>query len=343
MSRLLFISIVMCAFFSCKNVKKQAIRDFNMVEIETILQDSLLNVRALEVTEGKVVIATSEGVTMIKDENVNKFVELFKRDTILKPNFRAIASNGNSIFTLSIASPSLLYKDGKLVYIEKHEKAFYDSISFWNENEGIAIGDQTDGCMSIIVTRDGGNTWEKQTCDIAPKVIDGEAAFAASDTNIAIVGDDTWVATGGKASRILYSSDKGNTWEVFDTPIIQGVETTGIYSIDFYDALNGFGIGGDYTKPKANELNKIKTTDGGKTWSIVAKGKSPGYRSCVQYVPNSDATKLVAIGFEGIDYSNDSGNKWKHLSDEGFYTLRFLNDSVAYAGGNGSVVKLKFK
>ena len=343
MSRLLFISVVMCTFFSCKNEKKETIRDFNTVAIETILQDSLLNVRALEITRGKVVIATSEGATLIKKDNSNKFVELFKRDTIHNPNFRALACTTNSVFTISIANPGLLYKNGVLVYKEKHENVFYDSIEFWNDNEGFAIGDQTDGCMSIIVTRDAGNTWEKQSCEIAPKVIEGEAAFAASDTNIAIVGDATWVATGGRASRILYSSDKGNTWVVFDTPIIQGIETTGIYSIDFYDALNGFGIGGDYTKPKANELNKIKTIDGGKTWSIVAKGESPGYRSCVQYVPNSDATKLVAIGFEGIDYSNDSGNNWKHLSDEGFYTLRFLNDSVAYAGGNGRVVKLKFK
>ncbi|WP_313791432.1 hypothetical protein [Lacinutrix neustonica] len=38
-----------------------------------------------------------------------------------------------------------------------------------------------------------------------PKAKEGEAAFAASDTNIAIVGDNTWVATGGKASRILFS------------------------------------------------------------------------------------------------------------------------------------------
>ena len=30
---------------------------------------------------------------------------------------------------------------------------------------------------------------------ILPKTKEGEAAFAASDTNIAIVGDKTWVAT----------------------------------------------------------------------------------------------------------------------------------------------------
>jgi len=314
-----------------------------MVEIETILQDSLLNVRALEITRENVVIATADGATMIKEENSNKFVELFKRDTIHKPNFRALACTTNSIFTVSIADPGLLYKNGILVYKEEHEKVFYDSVEFWNENEGIAIGDPTDECMSVIITRDRGASWSKLSCGIVPKAKDGEAAFAASDTNIKIVGNHTWIATGGKVSRIFYSSDKGKTWEVFDTPIIQGVETTGIYSIDFYDALNGFGIGGDYTKPKANELNKIKTIDGGKSWSIVAKGKAPGYRSCVQYVPNSGAKGLVAVGFKGIDYSNDSGNNWKHLSDEGFYTLRFLNDSTAYAGGNGRVVKLKFK
>ena len=63
----------------------------------------------------------------------------------------------------------------------------------------------------------------------------------------------------------------------------------------------------------------------------------------MQFVPNNDGNELVAIGFEGIDYSNDSGSNWKHLSDEGFYTIRFLNDSIAYAAGKGRVAKLNFK
>ena len=144
------------------------------------------------------------------------------------------------------------------------------------------------------------------------------------------------------AGRVYYSADKGNTWEVFDTPIVKTEETQGIYSIDFYDELNGFAIGGDYTKPDANAANKIRTTDGGKTWELVAENQNPGYRSCVQYIPGRAGKELVAIGFKGIDYSNDSGNTWKHLSDEGFYTIRFLNDSIAYAGGYGRVSKLKF-
>ena len=343
MSRLLFISVVMCAFFSCKNVKKLVVRDFNIVEIETILQDSLLNVRALEISGGNILIATSDGATMIKKESSNVFVELFKRDTIHKPNFRALACTTTSIFTISIENPGLLYKDGVLVYKEDHEKVFYDSIEFWNDNEGIAIGDQTDGCMSIIITRDGGETWEKQSGEIAPEVIEGEGAFAASDTNIAIVNDYTWVATGGIVSRILFSSNKGRSWEVYETPIVQGVASSGIYSIDFYDENTGFAIGGDYTQPEANKQNKIRTIDGGKSWKLVGNGQNPGYRSCVQFIPNGNAKELMAVGFNGIDYSKDFGDTWKHLSDEGFYTIRFLNDNIAYAAGKGRVSKLTFK
>ncbi|AUC80994.1 hypothetical protein [Lacinutrix sp. Bg11-31] len=216
-------------------------------------------------------------------------------------------------------------------------------MGFWNDKEGVAIGNPTDGCLSVIVTRDGGNTWSKLSCDVLPEAIKDEAAFAASDTNIAIVGDETWVATGGGASRIMYSPDKGETWEVFNTPIVQGNGPQGMYSLDFYDNKNGFAIGGDYTKPADSSANKIRTADGGKTWQLVAQNQNPGYRSCVQYIPGSAAKELVAIGFKGIDYSNNAGESWKHISDEGFYTLCFVNDSVAYAAGSKRIAKLIFR
>ena len=60
-------------------------------------------------------------------------------------------------------------------------------------------------------------------------------------------------------------------------------------------------------------------------------------------MPNSYAMGLVAVGFEGIDYSKDGGSAWKHLSDEGVYSLRFLNDSVAFAAGKGKLSKLTFR
>ncbi|GAA3654201.1 WD40/YVTN/BNR-like repeat-containing protein [Flavivirga jejuensis] len=349
---LLLVTIVILGFKESDLFKS---RKINKVEIETIIKDSLLNVRALEIIDSTdfCVFLTSKGnmgiVTTKEDAAPDKkmmYPIKIKSDSIT-PNFRALAGRNKHGYGLSIGSPALLFKldIGKdyIVYREDHPKVFYDSMDFWNDDEGIAIGDPTDDCMSIIITRDGGATWTKLSCDDLPKAKEGEAAFAASDTNIAIVGNNTWVATGGKSSRVLYSPDKGKTWEVYNTPIVQGLETTGMYSIDFYDALHGFAIGGDYTKPDDNTANKIKTVDGGKTWELVAQNESPGYRSCVQYIPNRAGKELVAIGYKGIDYSNDSGNSWKHLSDEGFYTIRFLNDSIAYAAGAGRVSKLTFR
>ena len=354
--RILSCFLIVSVLISCKIEEKflpksfsedKISRDISKVEIETILQDSVLNVRALEVLNGQVFVATSNGETLLYNKNKNIFTNILfeneQMDSINEPNFRASHYSSENIFTLSIGSPTLLYKNGELVYQENHPKAFYDSMDFWNDQEGLAIGDPTEDCMSIVITRDGGNTWNKLSCDKLPKSKEGEAAFAASDSNIAIVGNHTWVATGGKASRILYSPDKGKTWKVFDTPIVQGKETTGMYSIDFHDELNGFAIGGDYTKPDDNRANKIRTKDGGNTWELVAQNQEPGYRSCVQYIPFGKGKELVAIGFKGIDYSKDSGTTWKHLSDEGFYTIRFLNDRIAYAAGKGRISKLTFR
>ncbi|PTX62852.1 hypothetical protein C8N46_102252 [Kordia periserrulae] len=351
--RILYSFVIFMTLFSCaeKTKKEKTPRNiFSTVEITPIFNDSV-SIRAIDITPTNDLVYGGNNNTIgYYNAKTHQHTNLLKGKVSDSVNvsFRAVAHVNNTTFGISIVNPALLYKISKngdvmLVYKETHEKVFYDAIAFWNENEGIAMGDPTDDCISIIITRDGGNTWQKVLCDELPKAKDGEAAFAASNTNIAIVGNKTWIATGGKASRILYSEDKGNSWTVYKTPMVQGIETTGMYSIDFYDEHNGFAIGGDYSKADINEANKIRTSDGGKTWQLVAENQNPGYRSCVQYVPNSEAKELVAVGFKGIDYSNDAGNTWKHLSDEGFYTIKFINDSTAYAAGKYSIAKLLFK
>lgn len=312
---------------------------FGAVEIESIVEDSLINIRAMALNSKELVAVSSIGDVYRYDfTNIRK--QRFFNDSL---NIRSVALIDNKIFTLSIGSPAFLHRNSELVYSEFHPNAFYDSMAFWNSEEGIAIGDPTEDCLSILITRNGGQNWKKIPCDQFPKAKAGEAAFAASNTNIKIVGNKVWIASGGTVSRVYFSPDKGNFWKVFNTPIIQGLSTTGLYSIDFYDSNNGFGIGGDYTQPKAKLNTAIYTSNGGKTWSVVDHQALPGYRSCVQYVPNSDAKGLVAVGFEGIDYSADGGKTWSSLSKEGYYTLRFLNDTVAFAAGRGRISKLTFK
>lgn len=359
--RLAVLILCLLMFNSCKEDYKRS-ANVTKVDINHIFVDSMLSVRALDFNDEYIFYGSADHIgkralnsefkinlnELKVDNGKNHFKNILNYDS-LPLHFRAVKEVNGHLFAISIANPARLYKlyrksnTPKLVYEEVHEKVFYDALAFWNDNEGIAIGDPTDDCMSIIITRDGGESWTKLDCDNLPKSKIGEAAFAASDTNIAIVGEHTWVATGGMESRVLYSGDKGLTWSVYNTPIIQGKTTTGIYSVDFYDKNNGFAIGGDYTKPNDSLDNKIKTIDGGKTWQVVANGEGPGYRSCVQYIPNSAGKELVTVGFKGIDYSNDSGDSWKHLSDEGFYTIRFVNDSIAYAAGKGRISELTFR
>ncbi|NER12016.1 oxidoreductase [Leptobacterium flavescens] len=331
--------------FSCNTKKEYIPREFNTVDVEEIYSDSI-SIRAIELTdEGELWFAANKGIYGRYTKEGAMITERISVDTIY-PAFRSVAYNGKDAFALSIANPALLFKltpELKMVYKEVHENVFYDSMTFWNEKEGIAMGDPTDNCLSIIITRDGGDTWTKLSCDKLPQSGEGEAAFAASDTNIAIYGDHTWIVSGGMRSRVFYSLDRGESWEVYETPIIQGVATQGIYSVDFYDENNGVVIGGDYTKPEGNEKNKAVTTDGGKTWTLVSDGGGAVYKSCVQYIPGSQANEMVAVGFTGISFSNDSGNSWKKLSDEGFYTIKFLNDSTAYAAGRNRIARLRFK
>ncbi|WP_417872979.1 WD40/YVTN/BNR-like repeat-containing protein [Xanthomarina gelatinilytica] len=340
--------VLICGFMvSCKDEATFIPRDFNTVEIETILEDSLLSIRAIDIlNDGSLTFAANNGAYGLYDPKKESWQISKQVYDTLQLEFRSVAHTTSDFFMLSVGNPAMLFKTGdqgtmELVYFEEHPKVFYDSMIFWNDQEGIAIGDTTEDCLSIIITRDGGNTWHKLSCDVLPKAKEAEGAFAASNTNIAVKGNNTWIAT--TAGRVYFSEDKGKSWSVVQTPVINAKETEGIYSMAFYDDKNGFAIGGDYTNPESNTSNKIITKDGGNTWTLIASGKEPGYRSCVQYVPNGNGKELVTVGFKGIDYSKDGGDSWKSISKEGFYTLRFLNDSVAYAAGQNRISKLMFK
>jgi len=342
-----YIIVLILITFSCENRKVLKSRNISNLEIETIYTDSLLSIRAIELLDdGSLAFAANNGTFGLYNPKKESWVTSKQMYDSLNLHFRAVSHTSTDFFMLSIESPALLFKTGdngnmQMVYKEEGLGVFYDSMTFWNDLEGIAVGDSKDGCLSIIITRDGGTTWRKTPCEDLPEANDGEGAFAASNTNIKTIEDKTWIAT--TSGNIYYSNDKGYHWEIIKTPMFNNQSTQGIYSIDFYDAENGFAIGGDYTKPDIDEANKMVTHDGGITWQLVANNEAPSYRSCVQYIPNREGNELVAVGFKGIDFSNDKGYSWRSLSKESFYTIRFLNDSIAYAAGSGRISKLIFK
>jgi len=349
MKKSLLLLLFTTALLSCKEEKKDFKPSFSVVEADTLLNDEI-SIRALTIDGDKAWYAGSMGkYGWVSLSGGKAFNGVISKDTIF-PEFRAIAQTKNDIFILNAGSPAMLYKiskDGKSskeVYSESGEKVFYDSMQFYNDQEGIAMGDPTNGCLSVIITRDGGNTWTKTPCASLPSTAEGEAAFAASNTNLVIKGTNAWMVSGGKKSRLFFSPDKGRSWAVFDTPIVQGSDMTGIFSVDFYDKDTGFAVGGNYEKPDRNSGNKIATDDGGKNWEKVGENTGFGYASCVQFFPGSNGNELLTAGPSGIFYSYDRGATWKKIFDEkAFHTLRFADSKTVLLAGQKKIVRLKLK
>ena len=354
MNRFFLISIFFLTLLSCKTInydisgKNETV--FTSVKIDTLFQDKI-SIRALVFDVNKVWYAADKFRFGFFDLDKNQKKEQHIRKDSLKLEFRSIAKTSHFVFILSVSNPALLYRvskdnlETKLVYQENHEKVFYDSMQFWNDKEGIAIGDPIDDTsFCIILTHDGGNSWQKIPTSNLPKLSEGESAFAASNTNIVIKGNNTWIVSGGKKSRVLYSGNKGITWSIYETPISQGEKMTGIFTADFYDAKTGFIAGGNYEIPNQNFDNKARTVDGGKSWNIIAQNQGFGYASCVQYVPNSNGKGIVVVGAQGLFYSSDGGVSWRQLTtDPSLFTFRFINDTTAIAAGKNKMIKIHFK
>lgn len=332
---------------ACKTSKEYVSKEFTSITIDT-LYTSKISIRAIASDNDTIYFGGSDKKIGFVSAKEKYEKQLTKLPYIFE--FRSIALTSKYVYFLSIDNPALLFrynrnlKQSELVYEEKHEKVFYDSMHFWNDEEGIAIGDPTEDCLSIIITRDSGKTWNKIRCVQLPKVINGEGAFAASNTNICIKGNSCWVVSGGKQSRVFYSKDKGISWEVFDTPIVQGEAMTGIFTADFYNEKIGFIAGGNYEMPNQNFQNKAITFDGGKTWKLVGEKVGFGYASCVQFVPNSKGKALVSVGATGLFYSNDFGNSWKQFTtDNSLFTIRFVSPTKAIAAGKDKIISIVFQ
>ncbi len=168
-------------------------------------------------------------------------------------------------------------KHWQLQLTNTNPKGFFDSMVFWDAKHGVVLGDPIadesgELKFEVLLTDDGGQNWRAIPPAQVPAAMEGEGAFAASNTCIAIVArasdPNIWFATGGKAARVFHSGDDGKSWEIFDTPVVHGPDSAGIFSIAFRDATHGVIAGGEYKHPNDDGPNLAFTEDGGKTWTL---------------------------------------------------------------------------
>ena len=225
----------------------------------------------------------------------------------------------------------------QLQYQNASKGTFFDGMAFWDERHGIAFGDPQDGRLVVITTEDGGGAWTQVFPSQLPAVLPGEAAFAASGTAIAVSGNsEVWIATGGGArARVFHSTNRGRTWEVFDTPA-NGSAAKGLFGIAM-DGRRGVAVGGDYRQRDASAENLLLSDDGGRSWQLAA---SPGLLGVQYGVAHGGGRRFVAAGPGGSALSTDGGTTWQRLEGPGYNTVACAKGVCWAAGVDGRIARL---
>jgi photosystem II stability/assembly factor-like uncharacterized protein len=258
-------------------------------------------------------------------------------------DFRGIIAFRDQAFLLA-AGPgdkSRIYHQRKghrweLQFTNREPKAFFDCMAFSDRKHGFVVGDPVNGKFQILRTRDGGRTWQYIDPQKLPPALDGEGAFAASNSCVATLGTHVWFGTGGTAARVFHSADAGETWSATDTPVTHGSPPQGIFSVAFRDALHGAIAGGDYQHPEQSGPNLAITDNGGKNWKTV-EVRPQKFFSAISYV---DGQSVAVVGASCSGFATGELGSWKWFSADGFNALG-TGDGVTWAvGANGQIGRL---
>lgn len=220
--------------------------------------------------------------------------------------------------------------------------AFYDCLAFWDARRGIAMSDGSKGRFPVRRTMDG-RTWT-DIGDNLPAAQDGEGAFAASGTCVATHGErDAWIITGaGPRSRVLRTTDGGDTWTAYETPIVQGKPVSGGFSIAFRSASEGMLVGGDLNDNGTTQ-NVAVSRDGGRSWTLRTPTPFPGAAFGMAYVPGAGPGTVVATGPGGAAWSADEGQSWTLIEGaKNYWAVAAAGRTAWLVGTGGRILRLDF-
>lgn len=318
---------------------------FGQAQVFTpLIQEKDASFRGLATYKNKTIWVSGSKGTIGHSTNAGKDWTWVNPKGYEKYDFRDIAVfSDKEAIAINAGSPAVVLRTvdgGKSwteVYRDDRSDIFLDAMDF-HDKTGYILGDPIDGLFQILKTTDKGKTWTDLSQRFMLIADDGEAAFAASGSNIQAFKDFALIGTGGLFSGFFHYSPKNLRVDKYECPIWYGNESSGIFAIDFLNDKTGIVVGGNYLQDQDNRNNVLLTYDGGKSW---IKPESPvlGYRSDVMYI---NKNTVIATGTSGTDISYDGGKNWKNISKESFNTLAKSTDSksIYLTGSNGNIYKL---
>ena len=224
------------------------------------------------------------------------------------------------------------------VFATEQKGVFFDALHFWDLRRGVALSDPVDSAFVLMLTEDRGGTWTRLPATQLPRVLPGEAAFAASGSSLVLRGGgQMWIGTGGGGrARVMRSADAGRSWQVVDVPVHAAGPAAGIFALAFFDDSIGVAVGGDYTQPTLAAPSVAITRDGGRTWRPATQPPA-AYLSGVAYAGSRD--RLVAVGLAGTFVSSDGGERWRQVDTVAMNAVRFHGVTGFAVGPRGRIAR----
>ncbi len=344
-------------------------------EVRIVSQDSGVKVRLRGISAVNTDVAWASGRegTVLRTVDGGTHWQVIKVPGAGELDFRDIEGfDAETAVILSIgpgvASRVYRTEDGgktwQLALQNRDPRAFFDCMAFDGER-GWMLGDPVESHFQIYATENGGRDWK--LLPDGPRAEQGEAAFAASGTCIAVIDDNQMVATGGTTARLHVKYAESRGWFAMgSSKFLQG-ESRGYFSIATSNTRVVL-VGGDYKAESsagisaaigtgvlhyfdkkviegaaarvANEIMTpvqrvaIKAAD----IPVLLQIAPPrGYRSGVACA--QDPLPCIAVGPSGIDSWDN--NKWQPVADNGYDAID-LAGNIGWASGDaGRIARIE--
>jgi photosystem II stability/assembly factor-like uncharacterized protein len=213
--------------------------------------------------------------------------------------------------------------------------SFCNIVHFWDENNGVTMGDPDGGFYEIYTTTNGGTNWTRVPAgNIGAAPVDPEDYGLTNQFHV--TGNTIWFGT--TFGKVYRSTDKGLTWTQWQTPIPDfggGINGTESGDLAFTTETKGLLQTSDY--------QLFETLDGGETWNSVNWAgvlRNFGFSE----IPGLPDT-YISIGEDldgsvrGSSFSTDGGLNWTSINDNpdtnyvegGVITMR--SAQVGFASG----------
>lgn len=314
------------------------------------------NLRGLSPVDDSVVWVCGSNGHVGKSTNGGVSWKWMRPDGLPKADFRDVeAFDENRAVIMAAGFPAvILYTNNggeswTEVFRSNDSAVFLDAMDFWNEQEGVCIGDWVDGKPYTLLTRDGGKNWQLIN-DTKFTLPEKTASFAASGTCVRAYefgGKKRFaqaLSSGNKHGLLLAAYDTRKERFEYEFEVAH-YETTapsqGIFSLCINPDSTIWLAGGDYAQPA---LGYFAIKKGVKTF-LRTESNVSGYRSCIEAFSDNNIPMVIACGSNGADITTLKQVAWKTISQVPLNTAikAKKGKAVFLTGQQGTIYKLVVK